>query len=248
MKKSRVAVLGAVAVFGAATIAYSVHRNRSYTSVTTSSTPLVSASNPLRKQELESKDFIIYSDDLWEKTPGGINVRPKVYFDLEIQGCDYGRVEFTLYNDIAPKTAYNFYSLCKGNLHPMLNYRNSTIHRILPSMLIQGGDIVRRNGTGGVSIYGGTYEHENHILKHNKVGLLTTVSRVDRCNGSQYVVLTTPSPWFDGSETVFGEVSKGMDVLRRLERLALPDGRIEGIVRIKECGEVLPQNTSIQNI
>jgi cyclophilin family peptidyl-prolyl cis-trans isomerase len=34
--------------------------------------------------------------------------RPNVYFDIEINGQAAGRIEFSLYSDVVPKTAENF--------------------------------------------------------------------------------------------------------------------------------------------
>ena len=34
--------------------------------------------------------------------------------------------------------------------------------------MMQGGDITKKNGTGGESIYGNSFEDENYIHKHDK--------------------------------------------------------------------------------
>jgi peptidyl-prolyl isomerase D len=40
--------------------------------------------------------------------------RTRVWFDITIGGVEAGRVVFELYNDIVPKTAENFRTLCTG--------------------------------------------------------------------------------------------------------------------------------------
>lgn len=43
--------------------------------------------------------------------------RPRVFFDIQIDNVDSGRIVFELYNDVVPKTAENFrlnFSLVQG--------------------------------------------------------------------------------------------------------------------------------------
>ena len=62
-------------------------------------------------------------------------------------------------------------------------------------------------------------------------------------NGSQFFITTVPCPWLDGAHVVFGEVTEGMDLVRRLENLGSRSGKVNGNVRIKECGELKQEKT-----
>lgn len=41
-------------------------------------------------------------------SPSLSGARPRVFFDIDVDGQPLGRVVFELYNDIVPKTAENF--------------------------------------------------------------------------------------------------------------------------------------------
>ena len=71
------------------------------------------------------------------------SLRTHVYLDIKINNQDAGKIILELYNDITPKTAENFRSLCTGEKGKtsegeLLNFRSSKFHRIIPGFMIQG--------------------------------------------------------------------------------------------------------------
>merc|ERR1712046_499895 len=68
---------------------------------------------------------------------------PKVYFDIQQDGKDIGRLTFELYKNHVPITAENFRSLCAADNQLGLTYAGSGFHRIIQGFMAQGGDFTR---------------------------------------------------------------------------------------------------------
>ncbi|VEN40777.1 unnamed protein product [Callosobruchus maculatus] len=126
------------------------------------------------------------------KSPAPTPERFRCFFDVSIGGLPSGRMVFELFSDLAPKTAENFRALCTGEkglgeqTKKLLHYKDSIFHRVVKDFMIQGGDFSNGNGTGGESIYGGTFEDESFDLKHDKPFLLSMANRGKNTNGSQF--------------------------------------------------------------
>ena len=116
-----------------------------------------------------------------------------------------------LYHAQAPKTCQNFAELAKRGY-----YDGVTFHRIVKDFVVQGGDPTG-TGKGGESIYGGKFADEiTRELKHTGAGILSMANAGPNTNGSQFFITLAPVPWLDGKHTVFGRISSGMQVIRRM--------------------------------
>ena len=172
--------------------------------------------------------------------------RPRVFFDMQIGGVPLGRIIFELFTDVAPKTAENFRALCTGEkgigktTEKPLHYLGSCFHRVVKSFMIQAGDFVNHNGTGGESIYGSTFDDEEFQLKHERPFLLSMANRGKNTNGSQFFITTGLAPHLDGLHVVFGQVVGGKEVVKEIEDLDVDkkDRPLQD-ARIVNCGQLV---------
>ena len=125
-----------------------------------------------------------------------------------------GVIEFTLKPEIAPKACENFIKLIESNY-----YDGVVFHRIIKDFMIQGGDPTG-TGRGGKSIFGKPFEDEcSPAVRFDRPGLLAMANAGPSTNGSQFFITTVQTPWLNMRHTIFGEVTKGMDVVKKLEAI-----------------------------
>jgi len=159
-----------------------------------------------------------------------------VFFNIAIDQIPTGRIVFKLFDETTPKTSRNFRELATGQ-HGF-GYAGCNFHRIIPNFMIQGGDFINHNGTGGKSIYGTKFSDENFKEKHTEPGLLSMANAGKNTNGSQFFITTIATPWLDGRHVVFGKVVDGMDVVRAIENIGTDSGRPTKKVTITSSGVV----------
>lgn len=118
---------------------------------------------------------------------------------------DKGVIIFELFPGEAPKTVSNFVYLAKGGF-----YDGLTFHRYEPGFVIQGGD-PNGNGTGGPG-----YRFEDEPVKRPyDRGIVAMANAGPDTNGSQFFIMLADVP-LPPSYTVFGKVTKGMDVVDQI--------------------------------
>ncbi len=140
------------------------------------------------------------------------------------------RIVVKLDTDV-PLTTENFRFLCHNEKHvgecgKVINYDGCTVHRVVPGFVMQGGDMVFGNGSGGESMYGKKFKDERSGLgkKHDRRGILSMGNGGKNSNTSQFFLTLAATPACDGKHVVFGEVLSGFDVLDDVEALGSKDG------------------------
>ncbi|CAK9298804.1 unnamed protein product [Gordionus sp. m RMFG-2023] len=122
-----------------------------------------------------------------------------------------GDIHCKLYANDCPKTVQNF---C---IHARNGYFNGHIfHRVIKGFMIQTGDPTG-TGTGGESIWGHEFEDEIVAhLRHDKPFTLSMANAGPNTNGSQFFITVVPCSWLDKKHTIFGLVTRGMDVVNKI--------------------------------
>lgn len=172
--------------------------------------------------------------------------RSRCFFDIQIDGAPVGRVVMELFDDLVPRTAKNFLMLCTGQAglgkvtEKPLHYKGSLFHRVIKNFMVQGGDFSAGNGTGGESIYGGVFDDESFVIKHDQPFMLSMANRGKDTNGSQFFITTKHAPHLDGVHVVFGKVISGQDVITQIENLKVnAKCRPVADVIIANCGQLI---------
>jgi peptidylprolyl isomerase len=176
-----------------------------------------------------------------------VATNPKVFFEITIGDQPAGRIEMELFADTCPKTAENFRALCTGEKGmgksgKPLHYKGCTFHRIIQGFMCQGGDFTMGNGRGGESIYGAKFEDETFngkAGKHVGQGILSMANAGPNTNGSQFFITLVPTDGLNGKHVVFGQVTSGMDVVKKMEAVGTRgEGPTLKKVVIKDCGQI----------
>ncbi len=127
-----------------------------------------------------------------------------------------GTFEVKLATDLAPATSANFIKLAKGGF-----YDGLTFHRVIDNFMIQGGD-PKGDGTGGP---GYTIKDEfSSKLLHDGPGVISMANAGPNTGGSQFFITLRDCRWLDGKHAVFGHVTKGMEVVFKIGKVATDAG------------------------
>lgn len=152
--------------------------------------------------------------------------QPVVVFETNL-----GNFEITLKPEVAPKACENFIALVEKGY-----YEGVIFHRVIKNFMVQCGDPTG-TGAGGQSIWGKNFEDEcKPTAKFDKPGVLAMANRGPNTNGSQFFITTALTPWLNGKHTIFGEVTTGYDIVKKIEGApTAPGDRPVEAIKIKKA-------------
>jgi cyclophilin family peptidyl-prolyl cis-trans isomerase len=125
-----------------------------------------------------------------------------------------GEIDIRFFPDVAPNHVKNFIDLAEKGF-----YNGTKFHRVIPGFMIQGGDPNTINsspstwGTGGS---GKNVDAEFSTFKHKRGIVSMARSNSPNSASSQFFIMVADSPSLDGQYSVFGQVTKGMDIADKI--------------------------------
>jgi len=130
---------------------------------------------------------------------------------------DKGTIEAELFDTEVPDTVANFEKLANSKF-----YDGTRFHRVIRNFMIQGGDPLSRDlsnariGSGGPG-YRIKCETQRNTHKH-VAGTLSMAHAGKDTGGSQFFICHSPQPHLDRVHTVFGQVTRGMEVVNSIQQ------------------------------
>ncbi|MGN6184889.1 MAG: peptidylprolyl isomerase [Thermoanaerobaculia bacterium] len=125
-----------------------------------------------------------------------------------------GEIDIRFFPDVAPNHVKNFIDLAKSGFYDGIKF-----HRIIPGFMIQGGDPNTKTGDPATWGTGGSpnkLKAEFNSVSHKR-GIISAARTNDPDSASsQFFIVVKDSTFLDRQYTVFGEVTKGMDVADKI--------------------------------
>ena len=142
----------------------------------------------------------------------GRNFMANVFSELSAKNAtiktNLGEIEIEFFAKKSPNIVKNFVSLSKAK-----KYDNTIFHRVIEGFMIQGGDFENNDGTGGEAFLGGEIDDEIVPELSHIRGIVSMANHGRNTNGSQFFIVQKDATFLDGKYSIFGKVTKGMEVV-----------------------------------
>jgi cyclophilin family peptidyl-prolyl cis-trans isomerase len=138
--------------------------------------------------------------------PPAMQIDPNKRYSATIETTQ-GTMKAELFVAEAPITVNNFVFLARQGY-----YEGSPFHRIIKDFMVQTGDPVNRNGTGGPG-----YRFQDEPVKRGyDRGTLAMANAGPNTNGSQFFIVHGNSVQLPPNYTIFGKLTDGLDTLDKI--------------------------------
>lgn len=125
-----------------------------------------------------------------------------------------GEIHIRFFPDVAPGHVKNFIDLAERGL-----YNGTKFHRVIPGFMIQGGDPNTISGNPATWGTGGSDQRlkaEFSAVPHKRGIVSMARSQDPNSASSQFFIVVADSNFLDNQYTVFGQVTKGMEVADKI--------------------------------
>jgi len=134
--------------------------------------------------------------------------------EIAVISTKFGDMEIEFFDKKAPGHVKNFKDLSKKGF-----YDGTIFHRVIPNFMIQGGDPNTKNADRSEHGLGGpgyNIDAEFNDISHDR-GIVSMARAQDpNSAGSQFFIVVKDAHFLDHQYTVFGKVTKGMDVADKI--------------------------------
>jgi cyclophilin family peptidyl-prolyl cis-trans isomerase len=138
--------------------------------------------------------------------PPAMQIDPAKHYTATID-TSVGSMKADLFANEAPITVNNFVFLARQGY-----YEGAPFHRIMKDFMVQTGDPVNRNGTGGPG-----YKFQDEPVKRPyERGTLAMANAGPNTNGSQFFIVHGASVQLPPNYTIFGKLTDGQDTLDKI--------------------------------
>ena len=125
-----------------------------------------------------------------------------------------GEIDIRFFPDVAANHVKNFIDLAEKGF-----YNGTKFHRVIPGFMIQGGDPNTLSGdtsSWGTGGSGQRLPQEFNSVHHARGIVSMARSQDPNSASSQFFIVVADSGFLDKQYTVFGQVTKGMDIADKI--------------------------------
>ena len=141
-----------------------------------------------------------------------------------------GRITFRFFSEESPKSVTSFKTMVRAGV-----FSGTLINKVLPGLLIQGGDTQTKHEQVEVS-RGQEMEIEKNNLKHHAGTVSLAYKKGAAAGETEFFICLQEVSYFDGKHNIIGEVISGLKVVdaisnvpRNLKQFPLHQVRIQRI-------------------